>query len=391
VVIMKLILFLLIVVSLLGLAESWRHRRCRRRIPIRIHVNGSRGKSSVTRLVAAGLRAGGMRVAAKTTGSAARFIHTDGRESPVQRRGGPNIREQLAVFRRAAGERAQALVLECMAVRPDLQRISEEKIVQSTLGIITNVRPDHLEVMGPHLADVADSLGGTIPRRGLLLTTEETFGPQLGAMARRKGSRMMSVAADDVTPEELAGLGYLEFADNLALALAACVTLGVPRERALAGMQRATPDPGALTCRRCRHEGGELTFINAFAANDPVSYNRIWHRLGLRQETACPVVVINLRADRQRRTRDLVPLVARELTCGPVMLIGDDTRLFADRLRRTGFPPERINDLGGQEPARIWQRLLALTPPEGCAVGIGNIGGAGGALLAFLETVEVAA
>ena len=37
--------------------EYWRHQRNVKAIPIRIHVNGTRGKSSVTRLIAAGLRA----------------------------------------------------------------------------------------------------------------------------------------------------------------------------------------------------------------------------------------------------------------------------------------------------------------------------------------------
>ena len=45
----------------LGIAESVAHRRRLARIPTRIHVAGTRGKSSVTRLIAAGLRAGGSR------------------------------------------------------------------------------------------------------------------------------------------------------------------------------------------------------------------------------------------------------------------------------------------------------------------------------------------
>jgi hypothetical protein len=36
-------------------------------IPVRIHVNGIRGKSSVTRLIAAALREAGIRTVAKTT------------------------------------------------------------------------------------------------------------------------------------------------------------------------------------------------------------------------------------------------------------------------------------------------------------------------------------
>ena len=55
--------------SAMGAIESLVHRRCLSKIPYRIHVNGTRGKSSVTRLIAAGLREGGIRTCAKTTGT----------------------------------------------------------------------------------------------------------------------------------------------------------------------------------------------------------------------------------------------------------------------------------------------------------------------------------
>ena len=50
---MKLIVLLLILLISLGVWETARHRWFLRRIPVRVHVNGSRGKSSVARLIAA--------------------------------------------------------------------------------------------------------------------------------------------------------------------------------------------------------------------------------------------------------------------------------------------------------------------------------------------------
>jgi len=52
-----ILLVLLIGVTAIFFIEMQRHRSMLRRIPMRIHVNGTRGKSSVTRLIAAGLRA----------------------------------------------------------------------------------------------------------------------------------------------------------------------------------------------------------------------------------------------------------------------------------------------------------------------------------------------
>jgi len=69
--------------------ESRRLERALARVPLRIHVNGIRGKSSVTRLVAAVLRASGRRTLAKTTGSAAVVVGSDGVDRPLARRRAP--------------------------------------------------------------------------------------------------------------------------------------------------------------------------------------------------------------------------------------------------------------------------------------------------------------
>src|SRR5258705_5748414 len=93
-----------------GAIELRRHERHLARIPVRVHVNGTRGKSSVTRLIAGGLRASGRRVFAKTTGTMARMIDPEGREIDVYRVGRPNIIEQTRVIRRAAEAGADVLV-----------------------------------------------------------------------------------------------------------------------------------------------------------------------------------------------------------------------------------------------------------------------------------------
>src|SRR4051795_2204004 len=129
-----------------GIVEQRRHYANLDRIPVRVLVNGIRGKSSITRLTAGALRGGGLRVVAKTTGSAARYIHPDGSEEPVYRKFGiANVVEQIGIVRRAAAERPDVLVIECMAVQPALQEVNQEKLIRSTIGVLSNVREDPLD------------------------------------------------------------------------------------------------------------------------------------------------------------------------------------------------------------------------------------------------------
>lgn len=157
----------------LGALERVAHQRKLARIPIRVHVNGTRGKSSVTRLIAGGLRAGGIRTCAKTTGTLPRMILPHETEYPVFRPSRANVIEQLRIVRTAEEHQAQALVMECMALIPFLQWLCEFRLVNATHAVITNARPDHLDVMGPGEQDVALALGGMIPAGKKLFTCEQ--------------------------------------------------------------------------------------------------------------------------------------------------------------------------------------------------------------------------
>src|SRR3989442_1283603 len=77
----------LVVVALVVVfgAEFYWYRQSRGKIAIRIHVNGIRGKSSVVRLIAAGLRQGGIRTWAKVTGTLPRLVDENGNDVPIVR------------------------------------------------------------------------------------------------------------------------------------------------------------------------------------------------------------------------------------------------------------------------------------------------------------------
>ncbi|MFW6085745.1 MAG: poly-gamma-glutamate synthase PgsB [Myxococcota bacterium] len=364
-----------------GLAlERWRHRRNLMRIPVRVHVNGTRGKSSVTRLVASGLRAGGVRVVAKTTGTVARVILPNERELSVHRPLGANVREQIRVVRLAAEQEARVLVIECMALQPILQWLSERMFVRATHGVITNARPDHLDVMGPGDDDVARALCGMVPRGGVLFTAEQERLPVLAAAAKDRASELIALTSDEVArvrDEDIRGFPYHEHRENVALALRICEALGVDRETALRGMRAASPDPGALRFYEIDFFGRQMIFVNAFAANDPLSSQQLWDLTLARYPESRTIAVFNCRVDRPDRSRRLGESLGAWRWPDQVLTVGSGTVFFHRAAGRAGFDTSRIIDLQGAGARETFERLVEMCEGRTVVVGLGNIGGLG--------------
>ncbi|MFO7676074.1 MAG: poly-gamma-glutamate synthase PgsB [bacterium] len=363
-----------------GVVEYAIHRRRLARIAVRVQVNGTRGKSSVTRLIAAGLRAGGRRVVAKTTGTTPRLILGDAEERPVRRLGKPNIAEQLRMALWAERHAADAIVFENMSLDPQYQRVESGMLIRPTHYVVTNVRADHLDVMGPTTADVGRTFRQAMPRRTRLFTAEQALRRTL------EGRAETTVVADPaaVVEEEMAGFDHVEHRENVALALAVCADVGVDRQAALAGMKRTLPDPGALRVHRLRHAGRELELVNALAANDPDSIGMIWQLVAGRRERR--LVLVNCRKDRQERSRQMAELV-RGFTADTFIATGGDTRVFLHRARQLGIPADSLVDLGDERPpVEVFERVFALAREPALLFCCGNTVGYGEELVAcFVE------
>ena len=372
----------------LGALESWRHTRTRNRIPIRIHVNGTRGKSSVVRLVASGLRAGGRCTCAKTTGTLARMLLPDERELPVFRPAGANVVEQIRIVRAAAAAGAEALVVECMALQPELQWLSERWFVRATHAIITNARPDHLDVMGPDDDDVARALCGMIPPGGVVYTAERKRLAILEAAARDRGARLV-VPEVEVEPDELAPFSYTAHPDNVALALAVCADLGVDRRVALTGMWAGRPDPGAMTSHLVDFFGRQIVFVNGFAANDPESTQQIW-RIARDRHTdgETTIALVNCRDDRADRSQRLGASILDWCDADQIVLIGSGTYFFARAAIEAGWPAGRMvhAEFGGAD--HVFEVVMGLVRRSALVMGVGNASGIGLEVVSYFRNRE---
>ena len=310
--------------------EAIQVRMLRKRLKKVIHINGIRGKSTVSRLVDAGLRSAGYKVFTKTTGTSPRIIDVHNAEREIPRQGKANIREQIQALRWAVRQHADILIVECMAVKPVLQAVCEHAILRSDVTAITNVRADHLDEMGKTLDEIAVSLSNTIPDHAAFFTADAAYFDFFTQQCAPKHTKVF--LSGDLQDAYRA----IDFPDNVALALDICAYLGVDKTKALEGMKNYRKDPGCFTIISYRNEQKRtLFFINTLAANDPHSTEIIlkkaasqeyWHHKRF--------LLINNRADRMSRLEQYVQFaVAHQKLFDIILISGESKQLFYQRLQ----------------------------------------------------------
>ena len=366
---------LLILIVAIGVIESYYHQYYLGKIPIRIHVNGARGKSSVTRLIASGIRESGKKVLAKTTGSSPRIIDKEGRDIAIHRLRSASIGEQVRLIRSFAKQDIDILIIECMAVQPQYQWISEQKMIKSSIGVITNVRPDHLDEMGYTMNDIAMSLSNSIPSNGTLVVHDDHFSNLFKKVASKRNTRLKLSENNIVDERYMKKFNYFEHQDNVELALSVCEEVGVSREVALKGILKNNPDPGALVIWKTKIKKSINYFVSAFAANDPQSTLDIYNKISNYHSDLSKCIFLNTRSDRQYRTIQLLSLIYDKIVPDKLIIRGDklDSMISKYDFESKGIEVIRFSD--DSKPKTIIDVIGSFE--ESITFGIGNIVGWG--------------
>ena len=354
------------------------------KIPIRVNINGIRGKSTVTRLITSILTEAGYKTVGKTTGTAARMIYwfQDDEDIIVRQPQGANIGEQLKVLQKAADLNAEALVCECMAVNPDYQKVFQFRMLEANIVVIVNVLEDHLDVMGPTLDQIAQAFGATIPYNGFLITIDCAYTDYFKQIAKERNTKVIIADNSKITDEYLAKFDYMIFPDNASLALAVGEALGIDEETCFKGMLNAHPDPGAMRITRIGDEDLNCTFVNGFAANDPQSTVNIWERVKeLEYNTEDPIVIMNCREDRVDRTEIFVSDVFPKIQTHTLVAIGEVSEPITTAFNNGQFPNvKNYINLEYAEPDKIMETLNPLLKDR-MVFGVGTIHGQGEAFI----------
>jgi poly-gamma-glutamate synthase PgsB/CapB len=336
---MNWVLAIAVVFIALLLFEATKLRRSTSAISFRIVVTGTRGKSSLVRMLLAGIRTVEPATWGKITGDNPLSLAPDGTSSVLARRGPAHLREQAKFLISSRRRDARCVVMESMANSAEAMA-AEMRLIRPDLVIVTNVRDDHRETLGndPYLQRAAYL--GSLPRTCRWLTLDA----RMIEFANLSGRYPAPIATKDSNSKPSGDERGGAPAETLATAEAALETLGWntarAREAMFASSSQVVSAPSKVVLL-----GQEMTLLDAFSANDPFSLRLLWEEW--RRDNGVDAkwsVLLNTRADRPLRTRQFCVWIAGRSDIENVYVAGSHRFAASRMLRRQGLHVTLIDD-----------------------------------------------
>lgn len=350
--------------------------RQRRSIPMVIAVTGTRGKSSVVRMLASAMRESGRTVLAKTTGSQAQLVLPDGRIQNVPRRGIVSILEQKNVLSIGAELHVDCVVVEIMSIRPENHLVESQQILKPDIVLVTNVRRDHVEAMGETEPEIATVLRNDFPPGCPVYVPEKYVHLLVSSQPGNETIKMKPVR------EEFAAQGATEFAENLNLVNAVSRDLGIVDEIVARGIHHASHDIGKLRIWKHKISGKSVYLVNAFAANDPDSTRIVYDKVAqaLAADPSSFTGLLNLREDRPDRTLQWIEALRGNAASlfKVIYAIDGHSQVMQRKVKTVSSLPHMAAD-------DLTRKLIEDIPEGGVLFGFGNIGGMGQSLIDYWQ------
>jgi len=281
----------------------------------RILVTGSRGKSSLVRLLHCALNHCEIPTYARMTGVVPRELGPES-DKTILRSAGAHVEEMRWWLNQLPAD-CSGIVLENSAIAKDLQPLAGQWL-RPQVAILANILPDHQEVWGPTTDCAAMTLVAGIPKGCPVVIPDQLKNhPLLSSLLKRKGCPIIVA--------ETQHCGSSDFQQyNIQLALAALQSVGCEKNIALEGLERLKPDRFDF---HVKYKDG-VEFAMAFTANDVASTVGLFQSLSWREEET--LLVFNHRSDRIGRLNSFIDWI-NQSGWRDVMIIGDKPR----RLRST--------------------------------------------------------
>lgn len=371
-----------------ALAESKFRHHYGRQIPIRIYVAGTPGSSGLTRLIAAGLRAGGVRTLAQTSSSSGNVILPDGTEQTSVR----TDRSSLVQLQRTAVQaNAEAIVVQGRHDNP-FAMCCEQHHLDATHGVYLAAAVEEDE--SNRRLTLQAFAKRCSPSATLFVSDQNvTSAPVLNA-GRRHGN-VVSIMDDDiaaVTWDELDGFSYVETPDTVATALRVCQRLGVDRQTALGGMWSASPDPGVMTVFHRREKNGQVSLINCFASNGLESTPSLWRTVTNRfRHCEKRIAVVNCQSNQWVHMQQLVQWSVGWQSADQFLVTGAHADSFRQFATNSGLQDWRIRCLENSNLSAVLQSIDRVADNKTLVVGVGSFSGLGLQLVRYFRQLETTA
>ncbi len=363
---MLVALFLcLIVIGLLVFEKLWIDRNIKR-IPIRIHVNGTRGKSTVVKYISEILRTNNYKTVSKITGVTPTLFDHNNNPHEIKRRGGARITEQFKIMHKAAFLNSDALVLECMSINPELQKV-ESKAFSPQYYVITNIRQDHLEEMGEAEEDWVDAICSAIPQNCTVLTSEKKHLNKIIEYATVKGSKVVSTESVDLDFQLHSSINE----ENVKLAKLYAELTGLSIGKFIKEIEMVDQNDDELDFRV---KGFEVKFHNAFAINDVPSAEKLLSNIEASKTVDNNLVIIfNSRADRPYRSLQFAKWISGIKNCTKIIVTGNHALRTRKELLKCGVDKNKISFQKFSNLRQTIGGLKGMINEPYTIIGIGNI------------------
>lgn len=369
-----------------------------RAVPLRISITGTRGKSSVTRLLASVLREDGRKALAKTTGSQAQYVLPDGREVDISRRGITSIIEQKKLFKKAADVNAGCIIAEIMSIHPENHYIESHQLLKPHIVVITNVRRDHIDAMGKTEEEIASVLSLDIPENAKVFVPEKENRQLFKTAVKNSGGELITVQegissplqhlAQKLKSQPEADLPPVEkeFSDNIDLVYALGKHLNISQKNILDGILKVKHDIGKFKIWKYRAQEAQKThyLVNGFAANDPESTFHVISKVKEILPSASDKLtgLLSLRSDRGDRTVQWIEALKNgACDCfNRIYVTGAHSKIVKRKLKR-------VHILKNKQPEKIMATIMAETEDQAVIFGFGNIVGTGRLLVDYWNEI----
>jgi gamma-polyglutamate synthase len=357
-------------------------------IPLIITVTGTRGKSSVVRMLASVLRENGKVVLAKTTGSAAKYIMPDASEVDVPRNRLISIIEQKNLIKKAAKIGAECVVAEIMSIHPENHFIESQQILKPNIVVITNTRKDHTETMGETTEKIASILSLDITNNSTcFIPQNENRSIFTAAVRNMKGSLVqvtngISSAIQNKSQQML----NREFVENLDLVYAVAKHLKIENRVISDGILKTRHDIGKFKIWKYKLEKKNKIYylVNAFSANDPESTFQVVAKLQELLPAASRKLIglLTLRTDRGDRTLQWIEVLKNGKfdVFRKIFVTGTHSNIVKRKVNR-------VSSLKPTQPFKIMETILAESENQTMIFGFGNMAGIGRQLVDYWNEI----